>query len=64
MPEKKYIIIFPSTHEALNAERMAKKADLNVSMTVVPRHISSDCNMGMTGSSRDRDALEKPSHPC
>jgi dihydroorotase-like cyclic amidohydrolase len=58
MADTPYIIIFPSTYEALNAERAAKEAGIPVTMTVVPRHLSSDCNMGMTGAARDRERLE------
>ncbi len=58
MSEPKYIIVFPSTHEALRAERRAKAEGFGVTMTVVPRRISSDCNMGMTASTRDRGMLE------
>jgi hypothetical protein len=47
MSEKYFIIIFSSTHLALKAERIAKKAGIRISMTPVPREISSDCNMGI-----------------
>ena len=57
MPKDYYIVIFPSTHLALRAERVAQEAGIPVIMIPVPRHISTDCNMGMRVSSERRDSL-------
>ena len=47
MPDERCIVTFPSTHFALRAERVAKKAGIAVRMIPVPRRLSSDCNIGM-----------------
>jgi len=41
------IVVFPSTHFALRAEKIARAAGIPVKMVPVPRDISADCNMGM-----------------
>ncbi len=41
------IVVFPSTHFALRAEKLARAEGLPVRMVPVPRGISADCNMGM-----------------
>ena len=51
------IITFSSTHDALQAERIAKKAGIRVRMLPVPRWISADCNMGMESSIEQKDLL-------
>ncbi|MFH1732705.1 MAG: DUF3343 domain-containing protein [Planctomycetota bacterium] len=47
MAEARCIVIFPSTHFALRAERAALEAGIPAQMIPVPRHMSPDCNMGM-----------------
>ncbi len=49
-PNERCIVIFPSTHFAIRAERAAQKAGIAVRMIPVPRRISPDCNMGMETS--------------
>jgi hypothetical protein len=51
------IVIFPSTHAAIRAERAAKEAGLKTRMIPVPREISSDCNVGMEASIDDMARL-------
>jgi len=58
MSEERGIVTFPSTHSALNAERVARKAGLTIAMIPVPRWISSDCNMGMAVSMEDKESLK------
>ena len=53
------IIVFPSTHSALRAERVAKREELEVGIIPVPRKISADCNMGMKVSMADKEATMK-----
>jgi len=57
--EEQLIVTFPSTHQALRAERVARAAAFEVAMVPVPRHISSDCNMGMQAALGDESALRR-----
>jgi hypothetical protein len=58
MADESCIVVFPSTHFALKGERAAGDAGIAVKMIVVPRHISADCNMGMSCSEQDRGSLK------
>ena len=58
MAEEFCIVIFPSTHMALSAEKAAEKAGMQVKMGVVPRKISPDCNMGMAVNVDGREKLK------
>ena len=51
------IVTFPTTHTAIQAERAANEAGLEVRMIPVPREISSDCNVGMKASVDDMPQL-------
>jgi len=66
--EEYVIVIFPSTHHALKAERVAGEKGIDVKMIPVPREISSDCNMGMRVSCEDEEAartvLEESNVQC
>ena len=48
------IFTFPNTHNAIRAERAVKKAGIKLRMTPVPRHISTDCNVGLNVSEHDK----------
>lgn len=41
------IITFSSTHHALKAEKILKKADIPAKVIPVPRDISSDCGVAL-----------------
>jgi hypothetical protein len=56
--EEGLIVVFPSTHHALKAEKAAREKGLDVKMIPVPREISSDCNMGMKVSTGDGEAVK------
>ncbi|MFC1461212.1 DUF3343 domain-containing protein, partial [Verrucomicrobiota bacterium] len=56
--EDRVIVIFPSTHLALSAERAARAAGIPVKMIPVPRHISPDCNMGMEVALNRQNSLK------
>jgi hypothetical protein len=56
--EECVIVIFPSTHQALKAERVAGSNGLDVKMIPVPRDISSDCNVGMKISTEDEETAK------
>ena len=57
-PDERCIVIFPSTHFAIRAERAAQQAGIAVRMVPVPRQISPDCNMGMETSIDQKNSLE------
>lgn len=59
MADEVCIVVFPSTHFALKAEKAAKRARIIVRMIPVPRAISSDCNMGMEAPVEDMDRLRE-----
>jgi len=58
MAEARLIVIFPSTHLALSAERAARAVGIPVKMIPVPRHISPDCNMGMEVAFNEENPLK------
>ena len=62
MPEEHCIVVFPSTHYALKAERGAIDAGIDIRMIPVPRKLSPDCTMGMETSIENEDALRKALH--
>lgn len=41
------VITFSSTHHALKAEKVLKKADIPAKVIPVPRNISSDCGVAL-----------------
>ncbi len=57
MTKERSIITFSSTHDALQAERIAREAGIRVRIIPVPRWISTDCNMGMELPIEQKDLL-------
>lgn len=45
MVEEYGIILFPSVHFALRAEKKAKERGFKIKLIPVPRHLSSDCGV-------------------
>lgn len=41
------LITFPSTHDALRAEKLLLKAQMDVTLIPVPRGIASDCGLAL-----------------
>jgi hypothetical protein len=41
------VILFPSTHFAIQAEKKAKEKGFSIKLIPVPRHLSSDCGVCM-----------------
>ncbi len=52
------VILFPSTHYAIRAEKMAKGSGFTVKLIPVPRHLSSDCGVCLRCSSDQKEPLE------
>lgn len=57
MADDRCIVIFPSTHMALRAERVARAASIAVKMIPVPRQLSADCNVGMETGGENTESL-------
>ncbi|MGL5635900.1 MAG: DUF3343 domain-containing protein, partial [Bacteroidales bacterium] len=43
----KYLIILPNSRTVLKAEKLCREAGLEVEITSVPSHISSECGMAL-----------------
>ncbi|WP_457755511.1 DUF3343 domain-containing protein, partial [Thermodesulfatator indicus] len=43
----KVILLFPSIHYVLKAEKILKKEGVNLDLVPVPKEISSDCGMAL-----------------
>jgi len=50
--------VFPSTHQALQAERIAREAGVTFRMIPVPRELSSGCSMGMEASLDQKEFIQ------
>lgn len=52
------VILFPSTHHAIRAEKKARENGLVVKLIPVPRHLSSDCGVCLRCSPDQKETLE------
>lgn len=52
------VILFPSIHYALQAEKKSKEKGFPVKLIPVPRHLSSDCGVCLRCSLEQREPLE------
>lgn len=52
------VILFPSIHHAIRAEKKAKEQGLTVKLIPVPRHLSSDCGVCLRCPIDQRKILE------
>ncbi|MCX8118749.1 MAG: DUF3343 domain-containing protein [Desulfobacterota bacterium] len=52
------VILFPSTHHAIRAEKKARENGFSVKLIPVPRHLSSDCGVCLRCPLEQREALE------
>lgn len=51
------VILFPSIHFALRAEKLIKEKGFAVKLIPVPRHLSSDCGVCLRISSEKREEI-------
>jgi len=51
------VVTFNATHYALKAERVLKKAKLNVKLIPVPRQFSSNCGLALQFGCQFRDQV-------
>ena len=54
---KKFLMLFNSTHEVIRAERICRAKNLAVQVVPVPRHVSSQCGMGLEYAARDKKSV-------
>ena len=52
------VILFPSIHHAIRAEKKAKENGFSVKLIPVPRHLSSDCGVCLRCSFEQREILK------
>jgi hypothetical protein len=53
------VILFPSTHFALQAEKVSKQEGLEVKLIPVPRNLSSDCGICLRFTWLQKSKIEK-----
>jgi hypothetical protein len=52
------VILFPSIHFALRAEKKSKEKGFSVRLIPVPRHLSSDCGVCLRISWEQKETIE------
>ncbi|HSR12120.1 MAG TPA: DUF3343 domain-containing protein [Thermodesulfobacteriota bacterium] len=53
------VVLFPSVHFAMRAEKAVKEKGLAVKLIPIPRHLSSDCGVGLRFLWEDKTAIEQ-----
>lgn len=53
------IILFPSIHFALKAEKVIKEKGFVSKLIPIPRHLSSDCGVGLRIPWEEKDMIRK-----
>lgn len=56
-PEASCVILFPSIHDVVAAERRLRAASLWCDMVPTPRQLSSDCGMSLACRCEDLEAI-------
>lgn len=51
------IITFHTTYDSLKGETVLINAGLKIKIRPIPRHISSDCGLGIEGKIEDKDKI-------
>ena len=59
MPELELVIVFPTTHLTLSAEKSLDKAGIKHRTIMKPRRISSDCGLAIRIDSRSLDICQE-----
>jgi hypothetical protein len=54
----KIIIVFHSTHDAINAERMCLRSGLRCQAIPVPREITAECGIALEVNPEDKIAVQ------
>ena len=52
-----YVVLFYSTSLAIRAEKIAKRAGIDVKLIPTPRHLSSDCGTALRFNAEDKDII-------
>ncbi len=58
MPELELVIVFPTTHLTLSAEKSLEKAGIKHRTIMKPRRISSDCGLAIRIDSRSLESCQ------
>jgi hypothetical protein len=53
------VILFPSIHHVLRAEKIALEKGFSIKLIPVPRHLSSDCGVCMRIPWEEKDSIQK-----
>ncbi len=56
---KTYLLLFPSVHYVLKAERLLKAAGILTEMIPVPKEIKSDCGMALVIRAEDFETVSR-----
>ncbi len=56
---KTYLLLFPSVHYVLKAERLLKAAGILTEMIPVPKEIKGDCGMALVIRAEDLEAVSR-----
>jgi hypothetical protein len=57
-PMKKVFVVFPSTRNAIDAEKLCLKNIIPCQVIPVPRHISAECGIALEIDAHHRDVVE------
>ncbi len=56
--ENDYVAIFHSIHRVMKAEKILKKAKMEMLLIPVPRQLTSDCGLAIRYAEKDRAEIE------
>ena len=59
MPDLELVVVFPTTHLTLSAERSLEKAGIDHRTVMKPRRISSDCGLAIRIDAQSLDDCRK-----
>ena len=59
MPDLELVIVFPTTHLTLSAEKSLEKFGIGYRTIMKPRRISSDCGLAIRVKSESLDSCQK-----
>ena len=57
--ENDYVAIFHSIHRVMKAEKILKKAKLDMLLIPVPRQLTSDCGLAIRYTAKERAQIEQ-----
>ena len=54
---RRVLMLFPTTHDVIKAERVCLKLGITVQVVPVPRSVSSECGMALEVTARNRNKV-------